>query len=133
MSASGLYSSRSRDCGNCVVASIVARDLTIVRCGAIAEVEHHLVDVTPSPAFRRVIVMALIEAHGAVVSRNALMARVWHVEGATAEPDRPAIGEQLSSKSPAMPGTSPASARRIRSSEASSQSATYFFGARSVH
>jgi len=26
-----------------------------VRRGAIAEVEHHLVDVTPSPAFRRVI------------------------------------------------------------------------------
>ncbi|HEV7997969.1 MAG TPA: hypothetical protein VGP52_17110 [Stellaceae bacterium] len=34
---------------------IVARDRTVVRRGVIAEVEHDLVDVTPSPAFGRVI------------------------------------------------------------------------------
>jgi hypothetical protein len=31
--------------------SVKARDLAVVRRGAIAEVEHDLVDVTPSPAF----------------------------------------------------------------------------------
>jgi len=35
--------------------SIVARDRTVVRRGAIAEVEHDLVDVAPSPAFGRVV------------------------------------------------------------------------------
>jgi len=35
--------------------SIEARDRAIVRGGAIAEVEHDLVDVTPPPAFGRVI------------------------------------------------------------------------------
>jgi hypothetical protein len=34
---------------------IIARNRTVVRCGAIAEVEHDLVHVTPSPAFRWVI------------------------------------------------------------------------------
>jgi hypothetical protein len=36
-------------------ASIVARDRAVVRGGAIAEVEHDLVDVTPLPALGRVI------------------------------------------------------------------------------
>jgi len=35
--------------------SIKARYWTIMRCGAIAEVEHRLVNVTPAPAFGRVI------------------------------------------------------------------------------
>src|SRR5277367_4502775 len=35
--------------------SIVARDPTVMRRRALAEVEHHLVDVAPAPAVRRVI------------------------------------------------------------------------------
>jgi hypothetical protein len=45
--------SASRD--PCAAASIKARDRAVVRGGAIAEVEHDFVDVTPAPAFGRVI------------------------------------------------------------------------------
>ena len=39
-----------------LVADLVeARNRAVVRCGAIAEIEHDLVDVTPPPAFGRVI------------------------------------------------------------------------------
>ena len=36
---------------HCAANSVKARDRAVVRGGAIAEVEHDLVDVTPSPAF----------------------------------------------------------------------------------
>ena len=40
---------------HCAANSVKAQDRAVVRSGAIAEVEHHLVDVTPPPAFGRVI------------------------------------------------------------------------------
>ena len=46
---------KSRGRGRCTADLIVARDRTVVGRGAIAEVEHNLVHVTPSPAFGWVI------------------------------------------------------------------------------
>src|ERR1700730_15712984 len=46
---------KSGGTGRCTADLIVARDRTVVGRGAIAEVEHNLVHVTPSPAFGWVI------------------------------------------------------------------------------
>ena len=40
---------------HCAAGSVKARDRAVVRGGAVAEVEYDLVDVTPPPAFGRVI------------------------------------------------------------------------------
>src|SRR3954454_17923575 len=37
--------------------SVIARDRAVVRRLAVRQVEHHLVDVAPAPAFRRIIAL----------------------------------------------------------------------------
>jgi len=53
--------------------SIVARDKTVVWYGAITEIQHDLVDVTPSPALGRVVAF---NDRGSW--KTAGLTRLWH-------------------------------------------------------
>ena len=69
----------SRTCSSYAADSIVARDRAVVRCGAAAEVEQDLVDVTPPPALRRVIAFddwmaRLVKMLGGVAVRRVVAA-----------------------------------------------------------
>jgi len=57
----------------------VARNGTVLRCRIIAEVEHDLVDVTPSPTFRRIVAFddrmaGLVEVPGCMPVRRLVAA-----------------------------------------------------------
>src|ERR1700730_14593580 len=63
----------------CCASSNVARDRPVVRRGASAEVQNNLVDITPSPAFRRIVALddrmaGLVKVLGCMTVRRAVAA-----------------------------------------------------------
>ena len=56
--------------------SIVARDRTVVRRLAVRQIEHHLVDVAPAPAFRRIVALDDRMAGGVEMLGRVLVRRI---------------------------------------------------------